>query len=131
MAASPARSPVPTTFNNDLNETMSQKIAEALSKFDPTIAGRDVLYSDKTPALDGSKPVLMETFTVFDTRLPEFSELHESELEKVLKTGSVFRHDGKTFSSELTFLDLAEQYHWKAFSLQPPPAISIRFTISW
>ena len=73
----------------------------------------------------------METFTEVDTRLPEFNKPRESELEKIIRTGSVFRYNGETFSSEMTFLDLAEQYHWKPFSIQPPPAISIRFTLSW
>ena len=109
----PASATANKTPNNSSYVATLQKISEGLPKFDSQISGQDLFRTAIPSTSDLPKPVLMETLTVFDTRLPEFNKPLESELEKIVRTGSVFRYNGKTFSSEMTFLDLVEQYHWK------------------
>ena len=111
--------------------TISRTISDGFPRFDAKLPEDFAIPSGILPAGDPSKPVLMEPYTVFDARLPEFSKPDQNLLEKVFETGSVFRHDGKKLSSELTFLDLGVQSNWKAPSRHPPPAITLRFTLSW
>lgn len=125
------RAPAAADRMSGATDTLLQKIADGLPKFDAKVALNDATSPDKPPAPDDAKPVLMEPFTVFDTRLPELGKPHGSQLERILETGSVFRYDGRKLSSELTLLDLATQSNWKPFTIQPPPAASIRLTLSW
>jgi hypothetical protein len=31
----------------------------------------------------------------------------------------------------MTFVDLGQASNWRPFSLEPPPAVTLRFTLSW
>jgi hypothetical protein len=103
-----------------------QLVAEGLPKFDPSLAGQGA-----SSATSQSAPVVMEPFSVFDTRVLELERPRGSLLEKIEGTQPLFRYAGKRISSEMTFVDLAQASNWRPFSLEPPPAITLRFTLSW
>jgi hypothetical protein len=100
--------------------------AEGLPKFDPGLAGQGA-----SSATSQSAPVVMEPFSVFDTRVLELERPRESLLRKIEGTDPLFRYAGKKFTSQMTFVDLALASNWRPFSLEPPPAVTLRFTLSW
>lgn len=110
---------------------MLQQISDGLPKFDSRMAQKDSGQADNSAAPEQSRPVLMEPFKVFDARVLELKRPHENLLEKLNSMEPVFRHVGKTMTSELTFVDLAKASNWGPFSVEPPPAVSLRFTLSW
>jgi hypothetical protein len=106
---------------------MRQLIAQGLPKFDSRISDQPA----NKPTPGPSAPLLMEPFTVFDTRVLDLEKPHENLLETIIGTDPVFRHVGDRLTSELTFVDLAKASNWTPFSLQPPQAVGLRFTVSW
>jgi hypothetical protein len=110
---------------------MRQLIAEGLPKYDSRNPeqGADQAANLSTPGQSG--PVLMEPFTVFDTRVLDLEKPHENILGGIEGTEPVYRRIGDRLTSELTFVDLAKASNWRPFSLEPPPAVSLRFTVSW
>lgn len=110
---------------------MSRLIAEGLPKYDSRTSDHvaDQAANPSTPGQ--SVPVLMEPFTVFDTRVLDLEKPHENLLQTVIGTDPAYRNVGDRLTSELTFVDLAKASNWTPFSLQPPPAVSLRFTVSW
>jgi hypothetical protein len=110
---------------------MSRLIAEGLPKYESRTSDQGTGQSANPPILGQSVPVLMEPFTVFDTRVLDLEKPHENLLERINGTEPVYRHVGDRLTSELTFVDLAKASNWRPFSLEPPPAVSLRFTVSW
>jgi len=106
-------------------------ISEGLPKFNPRLAENDADQAGSLSSLEPSVPVLMDPFTVFDARVLELEKPHENPLERIIGTEPVYRHVGDRLTSELTFVDLARASNWRPFSLEPPPAVSLRFTVSW
>jgi hypothetical protein len=117
LPAAPAPQREPAT-------AMVQLISEGLPKFDARMAGQDAGQEQSTP-------VLMDPFNVFDSRVVELTRPRESLLDKLNSTDPVYRYAGKAMTSELTFVDLGTASNWRPFSIDPPPAISLRFTLSW
>lgn len=113
---------------SEATEAQLQQISEGLPKFDSRLTQKD---SDEPSAPEQSSPVLMEPFNVFDARTLQLRRPNDSLLEKLNSTDPVFRHIGKTMTSELTFVDLAKASNWGPFSVQAPLAVSLRFTLSW
>jgi hypothetical protein len=110
---------------------MFELISEGLPKFNPKPAENEADQAGSLSTLEQSVPVQMDPFTVFDARILGLEKPHENLLEKIIGTEPVYRHVGDRLTSELTFVDLAKEYNWKPFSIEPPPAVSVRFTVSW
>jgi|HubBroStandDraft_2_1064218.scaffolds.fasta_scaffold192891_2 hypothetical protein len=108
-----------------------QLISEGLPKFDPRLAAQASGPGDDTSAAAQSAPIFMKPFTVFDAPILELTKPQEDLLARIEGTEPLFRAVGKNMTSELTFVDLAKAYNWRPFSVDPPPAVSVRFTISW
>jgi hypothetical protein len=118
-AAAPAPSSGPV-------DPLFQLVAEGLPKFDPSLAGQPA-----ASATGQSAPVIMEPFSVFDTRVLGLERPRDNLLGKIEGMQPLFRYAGKRISSEMTFVDLAQASNWRPFSLEPPPAVTLRFTLSW
>ncbi len=107
-------------------DSVLQLVAQGLPRFDPSLAGQGA-----APAAGDPAPVVMEPFSVFDTRVLELERPRGSLLGRIEGTDPLFRYSGKKFTSQLTLVDLALASNWRPFSLEPPPAVSLRFTLSW
>jgi hypothetical protein len=127
-AASAQADPSP---RSESTAALLQQISEGLPKLDSRLAQKDSDPAASQAAPEQSTPVLMEPFSVFDERILELRRPNESLLERVNSTKPVFRHVGKSMTSELTFVDLARASNWGPFSVQAPLAVSLRFTLSW
>jgi hypothetical protein len=110
---------------------MLELISEGLPKFDPKLAESDADQTGSLSSLEQSVPMVMDPFTVFEARVLDLEKPHENLLEKVEGTDPLYHRVGDSFTSELTFVDLGKASNWTPFSLQPPPAVSLRFTVSW
>jgi hypothetical protein len=110
---------------------MSRLIAEGLPRYDSRTSDQGTDQAANPSTLGQSGPMLMEPFTVFDTRVLDLEKPHENLLETIEGTDPVNRRVGDRLTSELTFVDLAKASNWRPFSLEPPPAVSLRFTVSW
>jgi hypothetical protein len=136
IAENPDSSQMPDTLvgpapQHELISGMRQFIAEGLPKYDSKTSDQGADKASNPPTPGQSVPLLMEPFTVFDTRILDLEKPHENLLGTIEGTEPVYRRVGDRLTSELTFVDLAKASNWRPFSLEPPPAVSLRFTVSW
>jgi hypothetical protein len=128
---SAASAPTPVPPGSPSTETIHRQVSEGLPKFDSKGAGPEGSVPDSTAIAGAAAPIQMDRFTVYDARVLELMKPSESLLERISRAEPLFRYKGKKYTSELTFVDLASASNWKPFSIDPPPAVSLRFTISW
>lgn len=112
-------------------EATLRAISEGLPGFDSKLALDEANQAEAPSGPGLTTPLLMKPFTVYDGRVLELRKPHETLLERINATEPMFHFTGKKLSSELTFVDLALASNWRPFSIDPPPAMSVRFTISW
>jgi hypothetical protein len=121
----------PAASNPESAPAMSRLISDGLPKFDSKLMDDAPGPNGNSPAAGLTEPVLMEPFTVFDERVRDLVAPQESLMEKVSGTDPLLRHVGRRLTTELSFVNLDVAYNWKPFEPLPPPAVTLRLTISW
>ena len=99
--------------------------------FDPNGAAKDAPKTGAPVAQDAGSPVLMEPFTVNDTKILELKKA-PTLLGEIARTGNIFVHVGRRLTIKMTFADLAQQTGWSSPTFSnAPPKLRIQFSIFW
>jgi hypothetical protein len=99
--------------------------------FDPKAAMSDATKTGAAAAQDAGSPVLMEPFTVNDTKILELKKA-PTLLGEIARTGNIFVHVGRKLTIKMTFADLAQQTGWSSPTFSnAPPKLRIQFSIFW
>jgi hypothetical protein len=99
--------------------------------FDPKAAVADTPRPGASAAQDAGSPVLMQAFTVSDSKILELKK-SPTLLGEIARTGDIFVHVGKNLTIKMTFADLAQQTGWSSPTFSnAPPKLRIQFSIFW
>jgi hypothetical protein len=99
--------------------------------FDPKVAIKDTQKTGGSATQDAGSPVLMEPFTVNDSKILELKKA-PTLLGEIARTGNIFVHVGRKLTIKMTFADLAQQTGWSSPTFSnAPPKLRIQFSIFW
>lgn len=99
--------------------------------FNPNAAITETQETGASAAQEAGRPLLMEAFTVNDSKILELKKA-PTLLGEIARTGNVFVHVGKKLTIKLTFADLAQQTGWSSPTFSnAPPKLRVQFSIFW